>query len=100
MGLLWKLFMPRSVKRAFHVKTVLTHPARTAVRKVTPKPVKYLTNPVGYTKGAVENQVVRSVKGTKSKSTRTGPVVSCQHCGTRARGVMCPRCRRRMLPSR
>jgi hypothetical protein len=58
-------------------------------------------NPVGYTKGAVENKIVRAVKSSgknDSSYKRTGPIVTCQHCGTKARGVMCPACRRRMQP--
>jgi hypothetical protein len=101
MGLLYKLFMPRGIKRIRRKVTRVAHPVRTARRAVTPRAVKAAVHPVSYTKGAVENSIVRSVKGGKSRSrttTRTGPVVQCQHCGTKARGVMCPSCRRRMLP--
>jgi hypothetical protein len=101
MGLLYKLFMPRGLKRARRKVTRVVHPARTVKRAVTPKAVKAAVHPVAYTKGAVENSIVFSLKGGKSKasaSTRSGPVVQCQHCGTRSRGVMCPSCRRRMRP--
>lgn len=101
MGLLYKLFMPRGLKRIRRKVTRVAHPVRTARRAVTPKAVKVAMHPIGYTKGAVENGIVHSVKGGKSKgrtSTRSGPIVQCQHCGTRARGVMCPSCRRRMQP--
>lgn len=97
MGLLYKLFMPKSVKRVRRKVTRISHPVRTAKRAVTPRAVKAAMNPIGYTKGAVENQIVRAVKG-KGTSTRSGPTVTCQHCGTRANGVMCPTCRRRMRP--
>lgn len=98
LGLLYELFMPRGLKRARRKVTRALHPVRTAKRAVTPRAVTAAMHPVAYTKGAVENSIVRSVKGGKTKPTRTGPVVQCQHCGTRARGVMCPSCRRRMQP--
>lgn len=99
MGLLYKLFMPKSVKRVRRKVTRVAHPVRPAKRAVTPRAVKVALNPVGYTKGAVENQIVRAVKGkSKTPSKRSGPTVACQHCGTRAKGVMCPTCRRRMKP--
>ena len=99
MGLLYKLFMPKSVKRVRRKVTRIAHPVRTAKRAVTPRAVKAAMNPIGYTKGAVENQIVRAVKGKgKGTSKRSGPTVTCQHCGTRAKGVMCPTCRRRMRP--
>lgn len=97
MGLLYKLFVPRSVKRVRRKVTRVAHPVRIARRAVTPKPVKWAMHPVGYTKGTVENKIVRAVKGNRSYR-RTGPVVTCQHCGTKSRGVMCPRCRRQMRP--
>jgi hypothetical protein len=97
MGLLYKLLMPRPVKRARRSITRAAHPVRTATRAVTPKPLKIGLNPLGYTRGAVENKVARAVKGGGGHQ-RSGPVVSCQYCHTRARGVMCPSCRRRMRP--
>ena len=99
MGLLYKLFMPKSIKRVRRKVTRVAHPVRTARRAVTPRAVKVAMNPVGYTKGVVENKIVRGVKGKSSGHQRSGPVVSCQHCGARARGVMCPSCRRRMRPA-
>lgn len=101
MGLFYKLFMPKSIKRVRRKVTRVAHPVRTVRRAATPRAVKVAMNPVGYTKGAVENKIVRSVKGSgkkKSSSIRSGPTVTCQHCGTSARGVMCPSCRRRMQP--
>jgi hypothetical protein len=98
MGLLYKLFMPKALKRARRKVTKVVHPVRTARRAVTPRAVSAAMNPVGYTKGAIENKIVRSVKGNGGHK-RSGPVVTCQHCGTRAAGVMCPTCRRRMRPA-
>lgn len=100
MGLFYKLLMPRSLKRARRSISRAAHPVRTVARAVTPRPVRIAMNPVGYGKGAVENQIVRSVKSSSGRrgSSRCGPVVTCQYCDSQARGVMCPHCRRRMQP--
>jgi hypothetical protein len=63
MGLLYKLFMPRALKRARRKLAKAVHPVRTVRRAVTPRGVRIALNPVGYTKGAIENQIVRSIKG-------------------------------------
>lgn len=97
MGLFYKLFIPKAVKRARRKVTRVAHPVRSARRVITPRAVRIAANPVGYTKGAIEHKIVRSVKGRRSYK-RQGPVVTCQHCGTKARGIMCPGCRRRMRP--
>jgi hypothetical protein len=99
VGILYKLFMPKAIKRARRKVTRVAHPVRTARRAVTPRAVKIAANPLRYAKGAAENKVVRAAKGS-SGHKRTGPMVACQHCGTHARGVMCPACRRRMQPAK
>jgi hypothetical protein len=62
MGVLSRLLVPRSVRRA-------AHPVRTARRAVTPKPIKKIkrsvyvaTNPLGALEGAAENAVVGALR--------------------------------------
>jgi hypothetical protein len=40
MGILWRLFAPRPVKKARRTARKAAHPVRTASRAVTPAPVK------------------------------------------------------------
>lgn len=40
MGLLWRLFAPKPLKKARRTVSKAAHPARTATRAVTPKPVR------------------------------------------------------------
>lgn len=68
MGLMYKLLVPRPVKRVRRTVTRATHPVRTVRRAVTPKPVKVAAHPVRYTKGAIENQIVRSLKGQSRRN--------------------------------
>ena len=42
MGLLWRLFAPKPLKKARRTVRKTAHPVRTATRAVTPKPVKQL----------------------------------------------------------
>ena len=72
MGLMYKLLVPRPVKRVRRTVTRATHPVRTVRRAATPRVAKAATHPIGYTKGAVENQIVRSLKGQpRRNNTRT-----------------------------
>jgi hypothetical protein len=68
MGVLKRLLIPRSVRRA-------AHPVRTVRRAVTPKPIKKLkrsvyvaTNPLGALEGAAENAAVRALRPKKSRA--------------------------------
>jgi hypothetical protein len=78
MGVLTRLLVPRSVRRA-------AHPVRTARRAVTPKPIKKIkrsvyvaTNPLGALEGAAENAVVGALRSKphRSKKTRTSSSTS------------------------
>jgi hypothetical protein len=42
MGLLWRLFAPKPLKKARRTVRKAAHPVHTAVRAATPKPVKRL----------------------------------------------------------
>ena len=72
MGLLYKALVPRPVKRARRTVTRVAHPVRTARRAVTPRAVSAAMNPVSYTRGAVENQILRSARPTGGGRSRSG----------------------------
>lgn len=73
MGILTRLLVPRTVRRA-------AHPVRTARRAVTPKPIKrarrtlyVATNPFGAAEGALENAVVDALRPRRRRpATRRG----------------------------
>jgi hypothetical protein len=71
MGLLYKALVPRPVKRARRTVTRVVNPVRTARRAVTPRAVSVATNPLSYTKGAVENQILRRASGRSRATHRT-----------------------------
>ena len=61
MGLLWRLFAPKPLKKARRSVSKAAHPVRTATRAVTPKPVKQLqraAHPVSLTELKVEDAAV------------------------------------------
>lgn len=79
MGLLWRLFAPRGLKRARRKVRRAAHPVRTASWALSPKPVKQarraafkVAHPGEAIELAVSDQIVRSVRGTK----RASPVVT------------------------
>jgi hypothetical protein len=73
MGLLYKALVPRPVKRVRRTVTRAAHPVRTVRRAVTPRAVSAAMNPVSYTKGAVENQLLRGARGGgRSRTTQRG----------------------------
>jgi len=66
VGLLWRLFAPKPLKKARRTVRRATHP----VSLITPKPVKKLrhavstvAHPIEAAEFAVENQIVRAVRG-------------------------------------
>jgi len=74
MGLLWRLFAPKPLKKARRTVRRATHPVSTLTWAVTPKPVKKVrravgtvAHPIEAAEFAVENQIVRAVRGGGSK---------------------------------
>ncbi len=74
MGILWRLFAPKSVKRARRTVRRAAHPVRTASWALSPKPVKEIrraafkvAHPAKAAEFAVENQIVRSLRGGKRR---------------------------------
>jgi HIRAN domain len=66
MGLLWRLFAPKPLKKASRTVSTAAHPVRTATRAVTPKPVKQLqraAHPVSLTELKVEDAAVNALRG-------------------------------------
>lgn len=66
MGLLWRLFAPKPLKKARRTVSKAAHPARTATRAVTPKPVKQLqraAHPVGLAELKIEDAAVNALRG-------------------------------------
>jgi hypothetical protein len=70
VGVLSRLLVPRSVRRA-------AHPVRTARRAVTPKPIKKIkrsiyvaTNPLGALEGAAENAVVGALRSKPRRGSK------------------------------
>ncbi len=69
MGLLWRLFAPKPLKKARRTVRKATHPVHTAVRAATPKPVKRLeraAHPVSLAELKLEDAAVDALRG-KSK---------------------------------
>jgi hypothetical protein len=80
MGLLWRLFAPKGLKRARRKARKVAHPLHTASWEMSPKPVKQarraafkVAHPGEALEFAVENQVVRAVRGG---SRTASPVVA------------------------
>jgi hypothetical protein len=66
MGLLWRLFAPKPLKKARRTVRKAAHPVRTASRAVTPKPVKKLqraAHPVSLAGLKIEDAAVNAVRG-------------------------------------
>jgi HIRAN domain len=66
MGLLWRLFAPKPLKKARRTVRKSVHPVRTASRAVTPKPVKKLqraAHPVSLAGLKIEDAAVNAVRG-------------------------------------
>jgi hypothetical protein len=77
MGLLWRLFAPRGLKRARRKIRRAAHPVRTASWALSPKRVKRarraafkVTNPGEALEWAVSDQIVRSVRNGKGRRRR------------------------------
>src|SRR5699024_237775 len=66
MGLLWRLFAPKPVKKARRTVRKAAHPVRTATRAVTPKPVRQLqraAHPVSLAELKIEDAAVNTLRG-------------------------------------
>ena len=66
MGLLWRLFAPKPVKKARRTVRKAAHPVRTATRAVTPKPVKQLqraAHPGSLAELKIEDAAVNALRG-------------------------------------
>ena len=82
MGLLWRLFAPKGLKRARRKARKVAHPLRTASWALSPRPVKQarraafkVAHPGEALEFAAENQVVRAVRGGRRGKTAS-PVVA------------------------
>jgi hypothetical protein len=74
MGLLWRLFAPKPLKKARRTVRKAAHPVHTATRAVTPKPVKQLqraAHPASLAKLKAEDAAVNVLRGKpKQKQSR------------------------------
>ena len=76
MGLLWRLFAPKPLKKARRTVRKATHPVHTTTRAVTPKPVKQLqraAHPASLAKLKVEDAAVNAVRGKPKPKQWTAP---------------------------
>lgn len=70
MGLLWRLFAPKPLKKARRTVRKASHPVRTATRAATPKPVKQLqraAHPASLAKLKAEDAAVNALRGKPSQ---------------------------------
>lgn len=66
MGLLWRLFAPKPLKKARRTVRKVAHPVGTTTRAVTPKPVKQLqraAHPVSLAELKIEDAAVNALRG-------------------------------------
>jgi hypothetical protein len=66
MGLFWRLFAPKPLKKARRTVRKATHPVHTATRAVTPRPVRQLqraAHPVSWAELKVEDAAVDALRG-------------------------------------
>src|SRR5258708_21084836 len=82
MGLLWRLFAPKGLKRARRKARKVAHPVRTVSWALSPRPVKKarraafkVAHPGEALEFAAENQIVRAVRGGRRGRTAS-PVVA------------------------
>ena len=76
MGLLWRLFAPKPLKKARRTVRKATHPVHTATRAVTPRPAKQLqraAHPVSLAELKLEDAAANALRGKprqkKSRNT-------------------------------
>ena len=83
MGLLWRLFAPKPLKKARRTVRKATHPVHTAVRAATPKPVKRLeraAHPLSLAELKAQDAVVHALQGGRKQ--RPAPRRTAQAPGT------------------
>ena len=70
MGILWRLFAPKPLKKARRTVRKAAHPVRTATRAVTPTSVKRLqraAHPLALAELKAEDAVVDAVRGKPAR---------------------------------
>jgi len=70
MGILWRLFAPKPVKRAGRTVRKAAHPVRTAMRAVTPQPVKQIqraAHPFDLAELKAEDAAVSAIRGKRRR---------------------------------
>jgi hypothetical protein len=77
LGLFWRLFAPKPLKKARRTVRKAAHPVHTAARAVTPKPVKQIqraAHPVSLAELRIEDAAVNALRGQprQKKARRTG----------------------------
>jgi hypothetical protein len=79
MGLFWRLFAPKPLKKARRSVRKVTHPVRT----LTPRPVKRVrraafqaTHPWEAVEHGAENQIVHALRGGRRPTRRGSPTVA------------------------
>lgn len=95
MGLLWRLFAPKPLKKARRTVRKATHPAHTTMRAATPKPVKRLeraAHPVSLAELKAEDLVDNALRGnlkqrsSPSRTARGGKTTAPATARSRANG--------------
>ncbi|MEZ0096182.1 histone-like nucleoid-structuring protein Lsr2 [Streptacidiphilus sp. EB129] len=79
MGVLWRLFAPKPLKKARRSARKATHPVRT----LTPRPVKqvrragfHATHPWEAVEHGTENRIVHALRGGRGPAGHGSPVVA------------------------
>jgi hypothetical protein len=70
MGILWRLFAPKPLKKARRTVSRSVHPVRTATRAVTPQPVKKIqraANPFDLAELKAEDAAVSAIRGKRRR---------------------------------
>jgi hypothetical protein len=73
MGILWRLFAPKPLRRARRTVRKAAHPVRTATRAVTPTPVKKIqraAHPLDLAELKAEDAVVNALRGRRQARTQ------------------------------
>jgi hypothetical protein len=70
MGILWRLFAPKPLKKARRTVRKAAHPVRTATRAATPKTVKKMqraAHPLDLAELKAEDAVVNAIRGKRRR---------------------------------
>jgi len=78
VGILWRLFAPKPLKKARRSVRKVAHPVRTVTHAVTPKPIRQVrhalgtvAHPIESAEFAIENRVVHALNGTGKGAATT-----------------------------